>query len=681
MAEQIFSGDKTEAEVAQGDLEVVGPDQTLLHPDDRFPLLPMPHVPVGGRLALFAAQWENLPSVDWSLKIITEGLKLSFLAPPPMSLTPHPVQLPRTEERKAVLLEEFHQLVEKRVLERVEDGDPAFYAHLFTVPKKTGGFRPVTDLKVLNRYVRCPSFKMENDLKVRSQLRVGEWMTSVDLSDAYLHVPVHETYRKYMRINILGQTWQYRAMCFGLCTAPRIFTKLLQPVAAFLRERGVVLHRYLDDWLIRAPTFQQARSDTQLVVETMTRLGWIINFKKSELTPVQQIVFLGMNIDLVSGLLRPTHEKCRKIQIWMHYLHSVSQITVRQYLSLLGLLNHVAYLVPLGRLHVRPLQLYLASFNFELRSQLESVVPLQRVFYLALEWWTNQSHIMSGVPLSLPPPSLTVFTDASQVAWGASTLEDSVTGQWQPYERTLHISVLELRAVRYGLQALVTKVQGCSVRLMSDNVSAVAYLRNQGGTRSVQLYREVRDLLLWCHEHQTILMPTFIPGKNNVVADQLSRPNQVLQSEWSLCPHVFRLLQRAVPQLEIDLFATRWNRKLPTFVSPFPDQEAWDTDALSIPWEGMIGYAFPPTAIIGEVLNKIHKETCQILLIAPCWPSQPWFPYLLSLLIDHPIQLPSNRRLLSQNNNIYHKGLANLKLHAFWLSSENSLRMDFRNWL
>lgn len=667
----------TEAEVASAEALVAVQDRDFPHPNDYSLCIPLPRVPVGGRLAHFSAQWEHLPSPDWSLKIIREGLKLSFLALPPLSLAPIPVQLPHNKERREVLLQEFQLLVEKGALERVVDGGPGFYAHLFTVPKRTGGFRPVTDLKVLNRFVRCPTFKMESDLKVRSQLRVGEWMTSVDLSDAYLHVPVHRDYRKYMRIHVQGQTWQYRAMCFGLCTAPRIFTKLLQPVAAFLRERGIVIHRYLDDWLVRAPSYQQSRESTQIVIETLTRLGWLVNLKKSELQPTQHLVFLGMDINLATGILCPTKEKCLKIQAWVEFLHSVSKLTVRQYLSLLGLLNHVAYLIPLGRLHVRPLQMYLASFSFEIRSQLDTFLPLKRGFYLALQWWEDQSHLRVGVPLSPPPPSLTLFTDASQSAWGASTLEDSAKGQWDPAERKLHISVLELRAVKYGLQALESKVQRRTVRLMSDNVSAVAYLRNQGGTRSVPLYKEVRDLLLWCQSHQTELLPTFIPGKRNVIADQLSRPHQVLQTEWALCPHVFGLLLRAIPSLEVDLFATRWNAKLPRFVSPYPDPRAWETDALSIPWEGLIGYAFPPTAILGEVIDKIHREDCQILLIAPYWPGQPWYPHLLHLLIDYPIQLPPNRRLLSQNDHIYYKGLDRLKLHAFWLSRKNWLRKDF----
>ena len=117
-----------------------------------------------------------------------------------------------------------------------------FYAHLFTVPKKSGGFRPVTDLMALNRHIRCPHFHMETDRSIRSQIQQGEWTTSIDFPDAYLHVPVAPEFRKYLRLHILGKTYQFKAMGLGLNITPRVFTKLLVPVASFLRCRGIHLH-------------------------------------------------------------------------------------------------------------------------------------------------------------------------------------------------------------------------------------------------------------------------------------------------------------------------------------------------------------------------------------------------------------------------------------------------------
>ena len=44
----------------------------------------------------------------------------------------------------------------------------------------------------------------------------------------------------------------------------------------------------------------------------------------------------------------------------------------------------------------------------------------------------------------------------------------------------------------------------------------------------------------------------------------------------------------------VDLFATRLNHKVPLYVSPVPDQNAWDIDALNKNWLGLTAYAYPP---------------------------------------------------------------------------------------
>ena len=54
----------------------------------------------------------------------------------------------------------------------------------------------------------------------------------------------------------------------------------------------------------------------------------------------------------------------------------------------------------------------------------------------------------------------------------------------------------------------------------------------------------------------------------------------------------------------VDLFATRLNHKLPLYVSPVPDPNAWDKDALNINWLGLTAYAYPPTALLHQVIQN-----------------------------------------------------------------------------
>ena len=100
---------------------------------------------------------------------------------------------------------------------------------------------------------------------------------------------------------------------------------------------------------------------------------------------------------------------------------------------------------------------------------------------------------------------------------------------------------------------------------------------------------------------------------------------------------------------QVDLFATRFNNKLPQFVSPVPDPQAWAVDALSLSWDGLDPYAFPPAAILGKVVEKLLDYPCsRIILIAPGWPNMPWFWDLVAMSSQTPLCLPSLPNLVTQ---------------------------------
>ncbi|KAL8584420.1 hypothetical protein ACOMHN_032040 [Nucella lapillus] len=90
---------------------------------------------------------------------------------------------------------------------------------------------------------------------------------------------------------------------------------------------------------------------------------------------------------------------------------------------------------------------------------------------------------------------------------------------------------------------------------------------------------------------------------------------------------------------QVDLFATRFNHRLPLYVSPVLDPTAWAIDALSIPWSNLLGYAFPPFPILGKVLRKAREDLATLILVAPRWPAQAWFPELLHLSHVPPVKL------------------------------------------
>ena len=175
-------------------------------------------------------------------------------------------------------------------------------------------------------------------------------------------------------------------------------------------------------------------------------------------------------------------------------------------------------------------------------------------------------------------------------------------------------------------------------------------------------------ILTWCSQRQVTLKARHIPGHLNVIADKLSRLGQTIQTEWSLLPEVFQQICNQWHWPQIDLFATRFNHKLPQFVSPVPDSLAVAVDALTLPWDDLDAYAFPPTAILGKVVEKLLDSPCKrLILIAPGWPNMPWFWDLVTMSSQVPLSLLNLPSLLTQPfSQIPHRNLTNLNLHT-WL--------------
>ena len=276
--------------------------------------------------------------------------------------------------------------------------------------------------------------------------------------------------------------------------------------------------------------------------------------------------------------------------------------------------------------------------------------------------------------LSLPILDISFFSDASDVGWGALVGEHHASGLWSPLQAALSINLRELLAVQYGLLALEHLLVGLSVALFCDNTTTVAYLRRSGGTFSSTLNATAREILLWAETNRVRLLPRFIMGSSNVTADILSRPNQVIGSEWTLHQEVVDHLVHKWLAV-IDLFATSLTARLPVYFSPASDSRAAGTDALQ-PWDNLQAYAFPPIAIIRRVLVKLRSSrNCELTLIAPFWPQRDWFPDLLELLSDLPIALPSRKDLLRQPHfQRFHQNLPMLQLTAWRLSSDLPVR-------
>lgn len=89
---------------------------------------------------------------------------------------------------------------------------------------------------------------MENIETVKGVVRVGNWLIKLDLKHAYLTVPIHRYPESFLRFVWEGKSIQFFCLTSGLSPAPRTFTKLLNVAVNYLREQGIRLVIYLDDF-------------------------------------------------------------------------------------------------------------------------------------------------------------------------------------------------------------------------------------------------------------------------------------------------------------------------------------------------------------------------------------------------------------------------------------------------
>ena len=388
---------------------------------------------------------------------------------------------------------------------------------------------------------------METPESIRTSLVPGEWVSSIDLSDAYLHIPIHPNSRKYLRFCYKAQVFQFTSLPFGLATAPQV-------------SRGLRIHQYLDDWLIRSQSQEESQRDTQAVVDLTQSLGWIINQEKSELKPTQVFSFVGYEYHLDSALVRPTHERWLKLQDLILRLKSKRVLTARCLMFLIGLLASTEKMVPEGRLHMRPFQFHLKE-HWRYPQSLDNLLPWTEAIVAHLDWWQNPSNVMKGADLHPKDHSIQLFTDASNEGWGAHLDQNSTKGLWSEQEKRLHINVLELKAVSLALRDFKDQCQNQTVLVATDNSTVVAYINKQGGTHSAEMCALLWKIMTWCHHYHITLKARHIPGCLNVMADLLSRSNQVQSTEWSLHPQVFKQICRKWFTPHVDLFATHLNHR------------------------------------------------------------------------------------------------------------------------
>ena len=286
-------------------------------------------------------------------------------------------------------------------------------------------------------------------------------------------------------------------MPFRLDIAPRVFTKIMKLVVASLRSQGVLLIIYLDDILTIVSSVEILNLHKKLAIDLLEPLGFLINYKKSNLISFQQIVFLGMLVDLASMQFVLPQIKVVQIQKECRLLLNSTTPTIRHLSRLLGLLESCRPAIWSAPLHYRMVQVQCIDM-FDTYSQNRPGMVDNRPTNTAGE--SNHSTISRYDHLF----------GCFQTGLGGI---QRPRGCWSERESQDHINILELRAAFFALKSFLPSQTNRVVCLKMDNTTAVAYLHNMGGTHCHKLLHLALEVWERCEKRNIFLLPQHIQDK------------------------------------------------------------------------------------------------------------------------------------------------------------------------
>ena len=220
----------------------------------------------------------------------------------------------------------------------------------------------------------------------------------------------------HLLAGILGSAWRGRfysfaPSCFGLSTAPQVFTCVMAAVSAIMHRHGFRILRYLDDWLVLASTFPEIVQARDFLLWLYQQLGIHINLPKCSLHPSQNQDYLEMTIQTSPLRVFLTLKRIQKLSLLLQAFLSTRSHPVSVWRQLLGVMSSMSALVPGARLRMRSLQLRL-NVSGPLLSE-EALVSWDDCCHPDLLWWSEVSHLQAGLPLREDFADLFLFADAS----------------------------------------------------------------------------------------------------------------------------------------------------------------------------------------------------------------------------------------------------------------------------
>ena len=528
----------------------------------------------------------------------------------------------------------------------------------FTREKSDGGDRLIVDLKNLNGFLPDTiHFKTQGIQQTVELLSTGlfSWAAKIDIADAYLHIPITQKFgEKLIVMDSHDKLWQWRSLPFGLSHAPRIFCHTLQFALRKVRE-FVTLNDFYDDILILANSEAQCWENFTKVLQCLTDAGFLA--KESKLVyPTQQVEHLGWDLDLQKLHVFPSRKRLEKVAKTLTTATSWRRAPPR---ALARVLGQLVSLTPFAQgllTLIQPLCSEAAGLARKMPWSRWTEIPATCGSILR----QVQSLLVVVGPFYITTPqqsALVVESDASLDGWGAileilpyrdaidpqllgrergsdnqsrTAVDERLWDMWDQQERKLHITQLEARGARLGIEAHLSRAKGHykSLVLRTDSSSLAAAIARER-SHSAKIRTEISQIFENARAAGVTVSAIHVPGVQNR-ADGLSRLPRERQA-YSIARYIAKgLIERYMPTT--DAFASSWNHILPEWWSWRHHPGASAVDAFAQKWKipGKLLYINPPWTLINKVLRKLIREQAEAVIVVPDWPGVPYRRLLMS---------------------------------------------------
>ena len=129
--------------------------------------------------------------------------------------------------KRRILEEECNRLLSLGVIEEIPKTSFFYSNYIFYKIKPDGTIRLIFDMKCLNTLLKKPSFSMLKSKSLFPYLHLNSWACKLDLQDAYWHIPLHSSAKRFLTFQLGKRKFRWMVVPFGLKTAPYIFSKII----------------------------------------------------------------------------------------------------------------------------------------------------------------------------------------------------------------------------------------------------------------------------------------------------------------------------------------------------------------------------------------------------------------------------------------------------------------------